>query len=61
MAASTMTGMPWDNKLAVLIHNPSFQDFVDEPDLVKRMDFIRKAGNNAAHRPAAITLPVNTS
>ena len=21
--------MPWDNKLAVLIHNPSFQDFVD--------------------------------
>ena len=47
--------MPWDNKLAVLIHNPSFQDFVDEPDLIKRMDFIRKAGNNAAHRPAAIT------
>lgn len=47
--------MPWDNKLAVLIHNSSFQDFVDEPDLIKRMDFIRKAGNNAAHRPAAIT------
>jgi len=47
--------MPWDNKLAVLIHNPSFQDFVDEPDLIKRMDFIRKAGNNAAHRPKAIT------
>ena len=47
--------MPWDNKLVVLIRNPSFQDFVDEPDLIKRMDFIRKAGNNAAHHPAEIS------
>ena len=47
--------MPWDERLTVLINNSSFQDFVDEPDLINRMNFIRKAGNNAAHHPTEIS------
>lgn len=40
--------MPWDDKLVSLMNTDEFRDIVDA-DLWKRMDFIRKAGNIAAH------------
>ena len=40
--------MPWDDKLVSLMSTDEFRDIVD-PDLLRRMDFIRKMGNNAAH------------
>lgn len=40
--------MPWDDKLVSLISTDEFRDIVD-PDLWKRMDFIRRMGNSAAH------------
>lgn len=40
--------MPWDDKLVSLISTDEFRDIVD-PDLWKRMDFIRRMGNLAAH------------
>lgn len=40
--------MPWDDKLVCLMSTDEFRDIVD-PDLLRRMDFIRKMGNNAAH------------
>lgn len=46
--------MPWDDKLVSLMSTDEFRDIVDE-DLLKRMDFIRKTGNNAAHAGKKIT------
>ena len=46
--------MPWDDKLVSLMSTDEFRDIVDE-DLLKRMDFIRKTGNNAAHAEKKIT------
>lgn len=40
--------MPWDEKLVSLMSTEEFRGIVDA-DLWKRMDFIRKKGNNAAH------------
>ena len=40
--------MPWDDKLVSLMSTNEFRDIVDA-DLLRRMDFIRKMGNNAAH------------
>ncbi len=40
--------MPYQDSLAVLIGSEEFRDIVGE-DILKRMDFIRKAGNRAAH------------
>ena len=40
--------MPWDDKLVSLMSTDEFRDIVDA-DLLQRMDFIRKMGNNAAH------------
>lgn len=40
--------MPWDDKLVSLMSTDEFRDIVDT-DLIRRMDFIRKTGNNAAH------------
>lgn len=40
--------MPWDDKLVSLMSTDDFRDIVDA-DLLRRMDFIRKMGNNAAH------------
>lgn len=39
---------PWDDKLVSLMSTDEFRDIVDA-DLLRRMDFIRKMGNNAAH------------
>lgn len=39
---------PWDNKLVTLINTEEFRGIVDE-QLIFRLDFIRRMGNNAAH------------
>lgn len=39
---------PWDDKLISLMSTEEFHDIVDD-DLWRRMDFIRKRGNDAAH------------
>ena len=46
--------MPWDDKLVSLISTDEFRDIVDE-NLLRRMDFIRKVGNSAAHAGKKIT------
>ena len=46
---------PYQDTLASLTSTEEFHDIVG-PDLWKRMDFIRKAGNNAAHSGRKITL-----
>ncbi|MDO4331681.1 MAG: DEAD/DEAH box helicase family protein [Eubacteriales bacterium] len=45
---------PWDDKLASLMSTEEFRDIVDN-DLWRRMDLIRKIGNNAAHTGKKIT------
>ena len=40
--------MPWDDKLVSLMSTDEFRDIVDA-DLLRRMEFIRKTGNYAAH------------
>ena len=40
--------MPYHNNLITLMSTEEFRDIIDE-DLRKRMDFIRRLGNNAAH------------
>ena len=40
--------MPWDDRLVSLISTDEFRDIVDD-DILKRMEFIRKIGNTAAH------------
>ena len=39
---------PYQDNLCSLMHTEEFRDIVDE-DLWKRLDFIRRMGNNAAH------------
>lgn len=39
---------PWDDKLVSLMSTDEFRGVVDA-DLFRRMEFIRKMGNNAAH------------
>ena len=40
--------MPWDDRLISLMSTDEFRDIVDD-DVLKRMEFIRKTGNTAAH------------
>ena len=40
--------LPWDDKLVSLMSTDEFRGVVDG-DLLRRMDFIRKLGNTAAH------------
>lgn len=40
--------MPWDERLVSLMSTDEFRDIVDA-DILKRMEFIRKTGNFAAH------------
>ena len=47
--------MPYDNSLVSLISTEEFRDIIDA-DLYKRMDFIRKLGNVAAHGTKKITI-----
>lgn len=46
--------MPWDDKLVTLINTEEFRGIVDE-QLIFRLDFIRRMGNNAAHGGKIIT------
>lgn len=45
---------PWDDKLVTLINTEEFRGIVDE-QLIFRLDFIRRMGNNAAHGGKVIT------
>ncbi len=47
--------MPYDNSLVSLISTEEFRDIIDS-DLYKRVDFIRKLGNVAAHGTKKITI-----
>ena len=46
--------MPYQDNLISLMSTEEFRDIIDE-DLLKRMQFIRKMGNNAAHSGKKIT------
>ena len=46
--------LPWDDKLVSLMNTDEFRAIVDD-NLLRRMDFIRKAGNAAAHAGKRIT------
>ena len=46
--------VPWDDKLVTLINTEEFRGIVDE-QLIFRLDFIRRMGNNAAHGAKVIT------
>lgn len=46
--------MPWDDKLVTLINTEEFRGIVDD-QLIFRLDFIRRMGNNAAHGGKVIT------
>ena len=46
--------MPYQDNLISLMSTEEFRDIIDD-DLMKRMDFIRKMGNNAAHSGKKIT------
>ena len=46
--------LPWDDKLVSLMSTDEFRDVVDV-DLLRRMDFIRKLGNTAAHAGKKVT------
>lgn len=46
--------VPWDDKLVTLINTEEFRGIVDE-QLIFRLDFIRRMGNNAAHDGKVIT------
>ena len=46
--------MPYQDNLISLMSTEEFRDIIDE-DLMKRMQFIRKMGNNAAHSGKKIT------
>lgn len=52
-ADSALT-MPYDDKFVALINTPDFKGIVDT-DIIKRLDFIRIAGNNAAHSRKTVT------
>ena len=45
---------PWDDKLVSLMSTDEFRDVVDD-NLLRRMHFIRKLGNTAAHTGSKIT------
>ena len=47
--------LPYQDTLVSLMSTEEFRDIVD-PDLWRRLDFIRKVGNNAAHNGKKITL-----
>ena len=46
--------LPWDDKLVSLMSTDEFRDVVDD-NLLRRMHFIRKLGNTAAHAGSKVT------
>ncbi len=53
-SVDTALHMPYQDSLISLMSTEEFRDIVDE-NLLKRMDFIRRMGNNAAHSGKEIT------
>lgn len=53
-AADGSLVMPWDDKLVSLMNTDAFRDIVD-PDIWRRMEFIRKLGNIAVHEGKKIS------
>jgi type I restriction enzyme R subunit len=47
--------MPYRDNLVTLIHTDEFEDIVD-PDIRRRIEFIRRLGNQAAHSNARMSL-----
>ena len=47
--------MPYQDTLVSLMNTEEFRDIVDQ-DIWRRMDFIRRVGNNAAHTGKKVTL-----
>ena len=47
--------MPWDDKLVSLLSAEEFRAVVSDENLLRRLDFIRKVGNTAAHDGKKIT------
>lgn len=47
--------MPWQDTLVSLMNAEEFRDIVGD-DIWRRMDFIRKSGNNAAHGNKKVTI-----
>jgi type I restriction enzyme R subunit len=50
--------LPYDTKLVALMNSDAFKDIVDR-DLHKRLEYIRRVGNDAAHEPKNITKDKN--
>ena len=46
--------MPYQDTLVILIGSEEFRDIVNE-DILKRMEFIRRAGNRAAHETKTVS------
>ena len=46
--------MPWDDKLVSLLSTEEFRDIVDD-NLMRRLDYIRRTGNSAAHDGRKVT------
>ena len=46
--------LPWDDKLVSLLSTEEFRDIVDD-NLQRRLDYIRRVGNSAAHDGKKIT------
>ena len=46
--------LPWDDKLVSLLNTEEFRDIVDA-NLQRRLDYVRKVGNTAAHEGKKIT------
>ena len=46
--------MPWQDNLQNLVNNEDFRDIVGD-DIWRRMDFIRRRGNDAAHGGKKVT------
>ncbi|MCM1261901.1 MAG: DEAD/DEAH box helicase family protein [Butyrivibrio sp.] len=53
-SVDSFLSMPYQDSLISLMSTEEFKDIIDK-DLMKRMDFIRKMGNNAAHSGKRIT------
>ena len=47
--------LPYEDSLAVMMTTEDFRAIVDD-DIIRRMDFIRKVGNKAAHGGKAVTV-----
>ena len=47
--------LPWDDKLASLLSCEEFRAVVSDENLLRRLDYIRRVGNTAAHDGKKVT------